>query len=572
MSLLGIAWRSIRQRLLTSGLTALSLALGVALVVATLVIGGVVRDAFSSGQGLGYNLIVGAKGSPLQLVLNSVYLVSKPIENIGWDVYQDFLPAEDRPDGVAGRYAGSVANAVPICMGDYYRSYRVVGTSAAYFDRLTLGDGRPFTFAAGRNFQDSEFFGGVLGSTVATTLRLSVGDTFAPTHGADDGLVHDPFTVTGILARTDTPVDRGVYVNMEGFYLQEGHAKPIPETVTHATPKAAGPTNPTTAAITLATHANPKEAGPEAGGALEISPPKRTESPQAYREISAATKASGPADPTTGVITLASHDTPNPTTGAITLATHATPKEAGPEAGGALEISPPHRTESPQADREISVATKASGPAEPTTGIITLATHDTSNPSPLPLNQREVTAILVQTASPGGMPPELLAMGLKNAINEGRAAQAAEPVREIRTLLDLFVRPLELLLLLVTTLVVIVSAIGILVSMVGSSLERSRDVAVMRALGARRSHVLTVVLLEALLLAVGGGLVGWVLGHGIVAAIGPLITTNAGVSAGFFSSALPGELLLVPFLVILAILAALLPALAAYRTDVAKWL
>ena len=483
MSLLGIAWRSIRQRLLTSGLTALSLALGVALVVATLVIGGVVRDAFSSGQGLGYNLIVGAKGSPLQLVLNSVYLVSKPIENIGWDVYQDFLPAKDRPDGVAGRYAGSVANAVPICMGDYYRSYRVVGTTAAYFDRLTLGDGRPFTFAAGRNFQDSEFFGGVLGSTVATTLRLSVGDRFAPTHGADDGLVHDPFTVTGILARTDTPVDRGVYVNMEGFYLQEGHAKPIPETVTHATPK-----------------------------------------------------------------------------------------EAGPEAGGALEISPPKRTVSPQADREISAATKASGPADPTTGVITLAAHDTSNPSPLPLNQREVTAILVQTASPGGMPPELLAMGLKNAINEGRAAQAAEPVREIRTLLDLFVRPLELLLLLVTTLVVIVSAIGILVSMVGSSLERSRDVAVMRALGARRSHVLTVVLLEALLLAVGGGLVGWVLGHGIVAAIGPLITTNAGVSAGFFSSALPGELLLVPFLVILAILAALLPALAAYRTDVAKWL
>ena len=34
MTLLGIAWRNIRQRLLTSLLTALSLALGVALVVA----------------------------------------------------------------------------------------------------------------------------------------------------------------------------------------------------------------------------------------------------------------------------------------------------------------------------------------------------------------------------------------------------------------------------------------------------------------------------------------------------------------------------------------------------------
>ena len=448
MSLLGIAWRNIRQRLLTSGLTALSLALGVALVVATLVIGGVVRDAFASGQGLGYNLIVGAKGSPLQLVLNSVYLVSKPIENISWDFYQEFLPAEARPDGTAGRYAGSVAKAVPICMGDYFRSFRVVGTNAAYFDSLTMGDGRPFSFAAGRNFRNDEFFGGVLGSSVAARLGLTVGDTFSPTHGADDGLVHDPFTVIGILARTDTPVDRGVYVNMEGFYLQEGHAKPLPDDERDGIDEA-----------------HDDEAGAEAGH---------------------------------------------------------------PPAGG-------------------------------------------GNPAPLPFAQREVTAILVETASPGGMPPELLAMGLKTTINEGRDGQAAEPVREIRTLLDLFVRPLELLLLLVTTLVVIVSAIGILVSMVGSSLERSRDVAVMRALGARRSHVLTTVLLEAILLAVGGGLLGWLLGHGIVAAIGPLITTNAGVSAGFFSMA-AGEALLVPFLVGLAILAALLPALAAYRTDVAKWL
>jgi len=75
MSLLGIAWRNIRQRTFTSGLTALSMALGVALVVATLVTGGIVKQAFESGAGLGYNMIVGAKGSPLQLVLNSVWSV-----------------------------------------------------------------------------------------------------------------------------------------------------------------------------------------------------------------------------------------------------------------------------------------------------------------------------------------------------------------------------------------------------------------------------------------------------------------------------------------------------------------
>ena len=442
MTLLGIAWRNIRQRLLTSLLTALSLALGVALVVATLVTGGIVKQAFESGSGLGYNMIVGAKGSPLQLVLNSVYLISKPIENISWDFYQQFLPAAERPDGVDGTFAASTKTAVPICMGDYYRGFRVIGTNAAYFDRLTVGDGRPFAFASGRNFRDDEFFSGVLGATVAAKLGLRVGDPFAPTHGADDGKVHDPFTVIGILARTDTPVDRGVFVNMEGFYLQDGHAKPVED-----------------------------DAQPTAD---------------------------------------ATSDAP--------------------------------------------------------------AKHGGDTPTPLPFAQREVTALLLDTASLPGLPPELTAMGLRTAINEGRDGQAALPIAEIRQLLDLFVRPLELLLLLVTALVVIVSAIGILVSMVGSSLERSRDVAIMRALGARRSHVLCVVLIEAVLLAVGGGLAGWVLGHLLVGAIGPLITTNAGVSASVFSAAPGAELLLVPFLVVLAILAALLPAMAAYRTDVAKWL
>jgi putative ABC transport system permease protein len=450
MTLLGIAWRNIRQRPLTSGLTVLSLALGVALVVATLVTGGLVKQAFESGAGLGYNMIVGAKGSPLQLVLNSVYFISRPIENISWQTYQEFLSAAERTDQIDGTFAASTQTAVPICMGDYFRGHRVVGTNAAYFGRLRKGDGTPFPFASGENFRDDDFFSAVLGSGVAARLGLEVGDQIAPTHGADDGKVHDPFTVVGILARTDTPIDRGVFVNMEGFYLQEGHAKPTADDEEIAASEAAG--------------------------------------------IAVGRKVAA------GV---------------------------------------------PQAQAAV--------------------------PLPLPEAQREVTAILLETASLPGLPAELTAMGLRTAINEGRDAQAALPIAEIRQLLDLFVTPLELLLLLITTLVVIVSAICILVSMVGSSLERSRDVAIMRALGARRGHVLATVLMEAVLLAVGGGLVGWLLGHGVVAAIGPWITTNAGVSAGLFSATW-SEALLVPFLIVLAIGAALLPALAAYRTDVARWL
>lgn len=431
MTLLGIAWRSIRQRPLQSGLTALSLALGVALVVATLVVSGVVQRAFAAGAGLGYNMIVGAKGSPLQLVLNSVYLISRPVENLPWAVYEDFLPAAGRRDGRPGRFAASVRTAIPICMGDYYKGYRVVGTSRAYFERLTAGDGRPFAFAAGGNFRDDDLYTAVVGAEVAAKLGLAVGTGIAPQHGADPTKIHDPFRITGVLARTGTPVDRGVYVNMEGFYLQDGHARP-------------------------------------------------------------------------------------------------------------------------------AAADAAADDAAPGPGL-------------LPYGQREVTAILVETEAPPGLPPELMAMELAQALNEGRDAQAAMPVREIRQLLDLFVRPLEILLLLVTALVVVVSAIGILVSMVGSALERSRDVAIMRALGAGRGTVLATVLVEAVLLAGLGGLAGWALGHGVVAAIAPWVADKAGVTVGFLSGS-PLELLLVPLLVGLAIAAALIPALSAYRTDVARWL
>lgn len=457
MSLLGIAWRNIRQRWLTSSLTVLSLALGVALVVATLITGAIVRQAFESGTGLGYNMIVGAKGSPLQLVLNSVYYISKPIENISWAFYEEFLPATRRRGGAAGRFASSVAVAVPICMGDYYRGYRVIGTNADLFGKLERGRGRTFGFAAGRNLEDANFFEAVLGSAVAADLGLRVGDAIKPTHGADDGPEHDPFTVVGILAATDTPVDRGVFVNMEGFYLQEGHAKPIDE-----------------------------DADGDAGDNHQ-------------GEVEEATVAAAAADAET---------------------------------------------------------------SEPAS----------ARPAALPANQREVTAILVKTASLPGLPPELTSMGIRQVINEGSDGQAVLPVGEIRQLLDLFVWPLERLLLLITVLVVIVSAVGILVSMVGSSLERTRDVAIMRALGARRSHVLLTVLLEAILLAGCGGLAGWVLGHLVMGAIGPWIATNAGVSAGVLSAAPGAELLLVPLLVVLAVAAGLLPAVAAYRTDVARWL
>ncbi|MEM8734373.1 MAG: ABC transporter permease, partial [Planctomycetota bacterium] len=100
MNLFQIAWKNIRQRGLASAMTMLSMALGVALVVIVLSIGWVVTESFSRNSNVGYNLIVGAKGGALQLTLNTVFYLSKPIEVLPYEQYLDFLPGDQRQEEI----------------------------------------------------------------------------------------------------------------------------------------------------------------------------------------------------------------------------------------------------------------------------------------------------------------------------------------------------------------------------------------------------------------------------------------------------------------------------------------
>ena len=159
MSLWKIAWRSIQQRSLASLLTAISMALGVMLVVAVLVIYSVVHQAFHRG-GEGYDLIVGPpKGSNLELVLSSVFYVGQPISTLPYSVYRDLYESRIglRP----------VRMAVPICLGDTYQDKRVVGTTPAMFDELTYFGDQHYEFAEGQNFGENDFFNAVAGAAAA---------------------------------------------------------------------------------------------------------------------------------------------------------------------------------------------------------------------------------------------------------------------------------------------------------------------------------------------------------------------------------------------------------------------
>jgi putative ABC transport system permease protein len=204
------------------------------------------------------------------------------------------------------------------------------------------------------------------------------------------------------------------------------------------------------------------------------------------------------------------------------------------------------------------------------------------SPPPLPLKERAISGILVRTVSP------MVTAGLVQQIDRGRTAQAVLPVREIFNLFENIVGPVQAVLLLLTVMICIVSGLSILVSIYNSMSDRRHEIAVMRALGASRGTVMAIVLMEAILLSLAGAGLGFLAGHGLIAANSGLIEEKTGVQIGFFDIAPPmdevelwtgGPLLTIPWsteiwvipaLVLLAILVGFWPAVEAYRTDVAK--
>jgi len=532
MSLFRIAWRSIQQRGLASFLTAVSMALGVMMVVAVLSVHGVVSKSFRNNSSLGYNQIVGARGGKLQLTMNTVFYLSQPVANVPYEYYLEFVPQEERqaalantirgelhqaqwdtlntalsvdaPSGAGlaglaadlagdlmesegeqrldlergGKFGQFTAFAIPVCLGDYFGPFRVVGTTPDMFDKLRHGPAsdESFEFAAGRNFQrwskENGYFEAVVGAAVAREMKVGVGDGFSPSHGDPDGDQHgDQFKIVGVLDYSGTPNDRAAFINLEGFYLMDDHARVI-------------------------------ETGETEDALVEPSSDNLAE-----RSAADSPEASGSGD------------------------AHGVAVE--PEFQG------------------------------------------------LPVEQRDVSAVLVRTTN------DLFAIGMADSINKGNVAQCVQPIREITLLFDEFVGPVQLALLVVTALICVVSGVSILVSIYNSMSDRKHEIAVMRALGASRATVMTVILLESVLLSLAGGIAGWVGGHALNTLASGEIEARTGVSVGFFSFAPPlenldlwglgpiiglmsPELWLIPAVILLAIIVGLLPAMSAYQTDVAK--
>lgn len=218
--LLPLALRSAWNRRHTLGLTLLAIVLAVTLLLGIERLRQDARAGFAHSVS-GTDLVVGARASPIQLMLYAVFRIGEATHNMSWQAARMLA---EHPE---------VAWTVPIALGDSHLGYPVVGTTTDYFAHFRHGDRQALRFVAGQPF--STLFEAVLGAEVAERLGYRPGDRITLTHGGGGfaGLEHDdkPFTVVGILARTGTPVDRSVHISleaMEAIHLDWQGGAPIP--------------------------------------------------------------------------------------------------------------------------------------------------------------------------------------------------------------------------------------------------------------------------------------------------------------------------------------------------------
>ena len=200
MNLLKISTNNLKDKPLTTSLSILLMALGIAIISLLLLAGKQIEEKFTRNVA-GIDMVVGAKGSPLQLILASIYQIDSPTGNISMEE--------------ANRLTRSplVKSTIPLSMGDSFQGYRIVGSNEKYLEHFQA------EFETGQVF--SKAMEMVVGSKVAKNLGLKVGDAFSSQHGFDgEGEAHKEkqFKVVGILKTTNSVLDALMITPLESVW------------------------------------------------------------------------------------------------------------------------------------------------------------------------------------------------------------------------------------------------------------------------------------------------------------------------------------------------------------------
>jgi len=440
MNLFKLAWKNITHNPLSLLLNMVLLTLGIGLISFILSVNTQLKDKFEKNLA-DIDLVIGAKGSPLQLILSSMYHIDAPTGNISIDEAKPFL-REGHP---------LIKRSVPLSMGDSYKGYRIVGTDHSI---LELYDAKA---SEGRLW--SNLLEVTIGSVVASNLDLGLGAKFQSSHGFndDEDLEHEhgTFVVVGILEPTGSVIDQLILCNTESVWEVHDHHE-------------------------------------EAESAKE-----EDHSHDDHEE----------------------HD-------------HEHEHDHAGHAHSEYEHdNHDHR-------------------------------NDMSRSHLLEHGEKEITSILVQYTSK----TNFQALSMPRNINENTDLQAASPAYEINRLYDMMgtgTRALQL----IAVLIAIVSAISIFVSLLNSLKQRKYELSLMRVLGGKARTLLSLILLEGIIMSLLGFVLGILASQLSMAAMAGSLADRYNYE--FSSWQWHGsEWYLLAASVGIGFLAAVLPALMAYNTDI----
>ena len=202
--LLKLTFNSLYARLLTVGMTVFAISLSLMLYMSVEKLRTSAYTSFTDTISQ-TDLIVGARTSSVQLLLYSVFRIGNATNNITWESYEDVIDKKE------------VAWSVPISLGDSHKGFRVMGTNSEFFKRYKFRGGQSIELEQGKNLDD--LYDVIIGAGVAEKLNYSVGTPLIVSHGLQSFSDHDdqPFKVSGILAKTGTPIDNTVIVSLEAI-------------------------------------------------------------------------------------------------------------------------------------------------------------------------------------------------------------------------------------------------------------------------------------------------------------------------------------------------------------------
>ena len=543
MNIIKLSWSNLKGKPLNTFLSLLLLTLGVALVSMLLILNKQLDEQFKRNIS-GIDMVVGAKGSPLQLILSSVYHIDNPTGNIPLKEAEDLLknPIVDQ--------------CIPLAYGDSYKGYRIVGTNRDYTEHygVTLKEG---------NFWQNEYEV-TAGAVVAQTLGLKIGDTFHSAHGlVENAPAHDhaDYTIVGIFEHSNSVVDQLLLTDVESVWAihhepedttdgerrtgdeehnhdsHEGHNHDSHEGHNHNSHE--GHNHDSHEGHNHNSHEGHNHDSHEGHNHNS----HEGHNHDSHEEHKHDSHEGHNHDSHEGH----NHDSHEG---------HKHDSHEGHNHDSHEEYNHEKPSETTRNNKKLQETKRNNKkPKESISKLI---------PSAETLEGKELTAMLVKFKNKMGV------MTVPRMVNEKTSMQAAVPAIEVNRLFTLMGVGMNTLRA-IAFFIILISGISVFVSLFNSLKERRYELALMRSMGASRGKLFLLVLLEGLILS----LLGFVLGM-LVSRIGLQMLSGMMESSYHYGleawSFLPQELILLLGTLGIGVLAAFLPALQAFHMNISETL